>query len=103
MKGICLHLYTYEKKRHKGLLLFEWILESAKQHGLQGGSATKALAGFGRKGIFHEEHFFELGNDVPVHIELITDEKHADDFLLFLKKEGLSLFFTKTAVEMGTL
>jgi PII-like signaling protein len=28
--------------------------------GIHGGSAFKAIAGFGRHGVLHEDHFFEL-------------------------------------------
>ena len=36
------------------------VLEQAKKQGVRGGSAFRAIAGFGRHGILHEEHFFEL-------------------------------------------
>lgn len=102
MKGLSLRLYSYEKKQHKGILLYEWILEHAKQQQIHGASVLKGIAGYGRHGIMHEEHFFELGNDAPIQIELIVDEKQADAFLMLLKKEGLNLFYTKTLVEQGS-
>ena len=62
MKGICLKFYTYELQKHQGVLLFEWLLEFAKKNGIRGGSAFRALAGFGRHGVMHAEHFFELAS-----------------------------------------
>mgnify|MGYP001363656536 FL=1 len=37
MNGTCLQLYMHEFRRHKGLLLYEWILEQAKRMGIHGG------------------------------------------------------------------
>jgi Uncharacterized conserved protein len=51
------------------MLLSEWLLEQAKQHGLGGGSVFRAIAGFGRHGVLHEEQFFELADDLPVKVE----------------------------------
>ena len=50
MRGSHLRLYTYENRRHDGALLYEWLLERAKKLGVHGGSAFRAIAGFGRHG-----------------------------------------------------
>ncbi len=58
MRGTYLKFYVQEKRKHEHILLYEWILERAKALGVQGGSAFRAIAGFGRHGTLHEEHFF---------------------------------------------
>jgi len=103
MKGICLRFYTHENQKHSGVLLYEWLLEFAKKNKIQGGSAFRGIAGFGRHGILHEEHFFELASNVPVEIVFILSEKEAENFLDLLKVEIVDLIYTKTSIEYGVL
>ena len=64
MTGTLLRFYVHENRRHHHVLLYDWLLEEAKKLGIRGGSAFRAIAGFGRHGILHAEHFFELAGDV---------------------------------------
>ena len=69
-----LAFYVSEKQHHTGKLLYEWLLEEARTLGIQGGSAFRAIAGFGRHGKMHEETFFELAGELAVKVEFILDE-----------------------------
>ena len=97
--GTHLRFYTYENRRHDGTLLYEWLLERAKKLGVHGGSAFRAIAGFGRHGRLHEQHFFELAGDVPVLVEFILGEYEADTLLADLRREKINLFFTRVTTE----
>src|SRR5512135_600874 len=99
MKGIHLRFYTYENRKHHGALLYEWLLERAKQLGVHGGSAFRAIAGFGRHGHLHEQHFFELAGDVPVLVEFILGEAEAEALLDSLRREKIHLFFSRVPTE----
>ena len=66
MKGTSLRFYVHENRKHHHKLAYEWLLEEAKKIGIQGGSVFKAIASFGRHGVLHEDHFFELAGDLPV-------------------------------------
>lgn len=103
MKGIHLRLYTYENRKHHGLLVYEWLLEQAKKQGIHGGSAFRAMAGFGRHGRMHEQHFFELAGEEPVLVEFIVTDAQADAFLQLLRGEGLHLFYARLATEYGEI
>lgn len=103
MPGTCLRFYVQENRRHHGVLLYEWLLEHAKQSGIHGGSALRAVAGFGRHGVLHEDHFFELGGDLPVMVEFFLADEEAEGLLDSLKKEGLSLFYARQPAEFGVL
>ena len=48
MDGSFLRFYIRENKRHHGKLLWEWLLEQGNRMGVRGGSAFRAMAGFGR-------------------------------------------------------
>lgn len=101
MQGVCLKLFVSESQRHNGNLLYEWLLEQAKAMGIGGGTAVRAMAGFGRHGRLHEEAFFELAGDLPVEIEFLVSEAQADQLLSLLKSESLRLFYYRMTVEYG--
>ncbi|OOG28848.1 hypothetical protein B1C78_00495 [Thioalkalivibrio denitrificans] len=103
MKGTYLKIYVHETRRHHGHLLYEWLLEKAKALGIHGGSAFRAIAGFGRHGVLHEEHFFELAADFPVEVVFVVSEEEAARFLDVLRAEQVALFYAMMPVEYGTL
>src|SRR5207237_6816569 len=87
----------------EGYVLYEWLLEQAKKMGIHGGSAFRAIAGFGRHGVLHEQHFFELAGDLTVEGEFIVSEDDAQRLLELIKREKLPIFYAKFAAEFGTL
>ena len=103
MKGIHLRFYTYENRRHEGKLLYEWLLEYARKQGIHGGSAFRAIAGVGRRGRLHEQHFFELAGEVPVLVEFLVDAAHADHLLADLRAQRIDVFYSRIASEFGAL
>lgn len=103
MNGFQLKFYMQENRKHRGILLYEWLIEKAKEMGIHGGSVFRAVAGFGRHGLIHEEHFFELAANVPVETIFILTEEECDNFFILLKNENLSIFFVKVPVEFGIL
>ena len=84
-QGVHLTFYCHLRTKHDGMLLSEWLLEQAKQHGLGGGSVFRAIAGFGRHGVLHEEQFFELADDLPVKIEFLLHEDQAEMLLQLVR------------------
>lgn len=103
MQGIFLKFYVSEYREHNGILLYEWLLERAKKNGIHGGTATRAVAGFGRHGILHEETFLELGENLPVEVSFVLSEEEAANFLDLLQAENEDLFYVKFPVEYGFL
>jgi PII-like signaling protein len=103
MQSDYLKFYVSEKQRHRGSLLYEWLLEEGKRQGLPGGSAFRAIAGFGRHGQLHEESFFELAGELPVQVEFVLVAAQADIFLDALRACKLDLFYVRYAVESGIL
>ena len=99
MNGCFLKFYVAENCRHHHLLAYEWLLEEAKHFGLHGGSAFRALAGFGRHGRLHEEHFFELAGDLPVEVGFVVTREEADRFLAHIATQGLNLFYLRVPVD----
>ena len=66
MKGTYLIFFVQENRTRHGVLVYEWLLEEARRLGVKGGTAFKAIAGFGRHGHIHADHFIELAGDLPL-------------------------------------
>ena len=81
MNGTYLRFYVHENVKHQHRLLYEWLLERAKALGVHGGSAFRAIAGFGRHGVLHEQHYFELAGNLTVKVEFILTDEMADRLL----------------------
>jgi len=103
MNGTYLKLYMQEKRKHHHILLYEWLLEKAKALGIHGGSAFRAIAGYGRHGVLHEAHFYELQGDLTVEVVFIVSDDEANRLLDLIKEEKISLFYTKIFAEYGTI
>ncbi len=101
MQGIFLKLYVPQTAKHDGMLLYEWLLQEAHKIGISGGSVFRAVAGYGRHGRMHEEHFFELAGDLPVTVEFFAVESAISQLLIRLNAEQLSLFYIKLPVMGG--
>jgi PII-like signaling protein len=93
MKATVLRLYMHESRRFRGMLLYEWLLEQARKLGIHGGSAFRAVAGYGRHGVLHEQNFFELAGELPVVTEFIVGEADAERILALVRKENIDLVY----------
>jgi PII-like signaling protein len=103
MQGTYLRFYVHENRKHHGILLYEWLLERAKKAGIHGGSAFRAIAGFGRHGVLHEQHFFELAGDLSVEVEFLLSDEEAAMLLDLLRREQVRMFYAKVPAEFGML
>jgi uncharacterized protein len=96
-----LSFYISEKQHHAGMPLYEWLLEEAKSLGVHGGSAFRAIAGFGRHGHMHEETFFELAGELAVKVEFIIDDALAERLLERIRSQSMKIFYVKQPVQAG--
>jgi PII-like signaling protein len=103
MSGTLLRFYVHENRLHRHVALYEWLLEQAKKLGIGGGSAFRAIAGFGRHGILHEEHFFELAAELTVVVEFLVGDDDAARLLDLLRRERVSIFYARVPAEFGTI
>ena len=103
MTGTLLRFYVQENRRHHHVLLYDWLLEEAKKLGIRGGSAFRAIGGFGRHGILHAEHFFELAGDVAVEVELAVTDDEAERMMARVRDEGIAVFYVRIPVEFGSI
>lgn len=100
---VCLRFYMRENTKQHSILLYDWLLENAKKNGVHGGSAFRAIAGYGRHGNMHEQHFYELAGDLPVAVEFLLTTDEADAMIARLRAEKINVFYTRVAAEFGVL
>lgn len=102
MKTMVLRLYMHESRRFRGMLLYEWLLEQVRKLGVHGGSAFRAVAGYGRHGVMHEQNFFELAGELPVVTEFIVSEGDAERILALVRKENIDLLYVCWPADCST-
>jgi uncharacterized protein len=103
MQGSLLRFYVHEGHRHQRRLVWEWLLEKANELGIRGGSAFRAMAGFGRHHVLHESHFFELAGTLTVEVEFIVTEEEAERLLGLLRHEKVRLFYARIPALFGVI
>jgi uncharacterized protein len=103
MNGSFLRFYVHEGHRHHHRLVWEWLLEQANKHGIRGGSAFRAMAGFGRHHTLHEERFFELAGTLTVEIEFMVTSEEAQALLDLIHKEKIRLFYAHIPARFGVI
>ena len=103
MNGIYLKFYVHEHRKHQGILLYEWLLERARKLGIHGGSAFRAIAGFGRHGVLHEDTFFELAGNLTVEVVFMVSEQEAAQLLQLIEQEPIRLFYIRMPAEYGVI
>jgi uncharacterized protein len=102
-QGVHLIFYCHLRAKHDGMLLSEWLLEQARRHGLGGGSVFRAIAGFGRHGVLHEEQFFELADDLPVKVEFLLLEDQAELLVQLVRGAGVDATYARTPASFAVL
>ena len=83
--------------------LINLLLQEANKLGIRGGSAFKAMAGFGRHHNLHEAHFFELAGSLAVEIEFIVTDEEAKRLLALIHTEKIRLFYAHIPARFGVI
>lgn len=100
--GSQLTFFTLRSRRHNGQYISDWLPKLAEQAGIHGVTIADATKGLGHDGKWHSASFFEI-TDQPIEIIMITDEESCTQFFALLESEKPNLFYTKTAIEYGTI
>ena len=103
MQGSFLRFYVHEGQRHHRRLVWEWLLEQANGLGIRGGSAFRAMAGFGRHHVLHESSFFELAGTLTVEVEFIVSDAEAQQLLQRVHAAGIRVFYACIPAIFGVI
>lgn len=103
MKGTYLRFYVHELRKRDGEPLYDWVLNKAKAMGVHGGSAFRAISGYGRHGILHEQRFFELTANLTVEVEFIVSDEEAERLIETIRREGIHMVYAKVPADFGVI
>jgi PII-like signaling protein len=103
MEGSILRFYVHENQRIHRVLLWEWLLQQANRMGIRGGSAFRAMAGFGSHHVLHEDHFFELAGTLTVEVEFIVSDDEAERLIELVRQQKVRAFYARIPARFGFL
>jgi len=103
MKGTYLRFYVHERRKRAGEPLYDWLLNKAKALGIHGGSAFRAIAGYGRHGVLYEQRFFELSADLTVEVEFAVSDEQAEQLLDTVRREGIHIVYARSPADFGVI
>jgi uncharacterized protein len=103
MQGSFFRFYVHEDHKHRHRLVWEWLLEEANRLGIRGGSAFRAMAGFGRHHRMREAHFFDVPGKLAIEVEFIVTDEEAAKLLELLHKENVRLFYAHIPARFGVV
>jgi len=103
MEGAFLRFYVHEGHRHHGALVWEWLLKQANTMGIRGGSAFRAMGGFGSRHQLYEDHFFELAGSLTVEVEFIVTDEESQRLLDLIRREQIRVFYVTIPVSFDVL
>ena len=101
-EAVLLRFIVQEDLKHKGTTAHDWLLKTANDLGVPGGSAFHGIAGYGRHGVLHEQHFWELSG-LPVEVQFVCSGPQAGKLLDQVGEEQLSVFYVLAPVRFGVV
>jgi PII-like signaling protein len=101
--GALLRFYVLENRKHRHQLLYEWLLQEAREIGIHGGTASRAVAGFGHHGKLHFQHFYELAGELTMQLDFVVTEEEAERLLALVRNEGVRVFCMKVPTVFGVI
>ncbi len=87
-----LRVFIDETDRYHGRLLYQAIVEKAREMGMAGATVLHGVMGFGAHSRMHASHVLRLSENLPVVIEIVDTSERIEAFLPVLDEmvqEGL--------------
>jgi PII-like signaling protein len=100
---VLLRFYVHESHRLHRRLLWEWLLAEANRMGVAGGSAFRAMAGFGAHRVLHEDRFFELQGSLTVEVEFVVTEAEAQRLIDRVSREKTRAVYAVIPARFGVV
>lgn len=100
--GYQVTFFTQQDRTHKQTPLAQWLVQKAAELGLPGATLNGAIEGLGHDGRVHSISMYDFAEQ-PVQIVMILSHDEYQRLFALLEKEQVRIFYTRTAVEYGTL
>jgi uncharacterized protein len=78
--GSLLRIFIGESDRHAGMLLYEWIVRTAREHGLAGATVLRGVEGFGARSRVRTAKILDLSTDLPIVVEIVDTAEKIERF-----------------------
>jgi len=102
MDGTLLRCYLHENQRHHSGRAWEALLAHANEIGIRGGSAFRAMAGFGRHHVVHDgPGLFAIDVMQTVVLEFLVMDDEARHLLGWAQQEGIGMFHARVPSRLG--
>ena len=92
-EGQLLRIFVGESDKHDGKPLYEWIVLTAREHGLAGATVLRGIEGFGAHSRLHTAKILRLSEDLPIIIEIVDTREKIEAFMPIVDdaiEEGLA-------------
>jgi PII-like signaling protein len=92
-EGHLLRIFVGESDQYEGLPLYEWLVRSARKHGLAGATVLRGLEGFGAHSRVHTAKILRLSSDLPIVVEIVDTIEKIESFMPIVDEavsEGLA-------------
>ncbi|MFW5644789.1 MAG: DUF190 domain-containing protein [Bacteroidota bacterium] len=105
-KEIVLKIYASSTDKIGQKLLYEYIVELAKDKGISGVTVYRGIMGYGLSSSISSSKFWELTEKLPIVIELIDSTKKIKAFYAYIQKDleeipkGCLVTMEKISVEL---
>jgi PII-like signaling protein len=103
MDGLFLRFYFQESQHCRDGVAWEWLMKRANKMGIRGGSAFRAMAGFGHHHVIHDFKFFEIASPLAVEVEFVVTEAEAAMLVELVEQEGVRAFYTRIPASFGII
>jgi uncharacterized protein len=103
MKGSFLRFYVHENQRHRHDVVWEWLLMHANKLGIRGGSAFRAMKGFGRHHRLTGDKLLDFSGSAVIEIEFIVTDQEAQQLFDLIHSEKIFLFYACIPASFGVI
>jgi PII-like signaling protein len=103
MTGSLLRFYLRENERQHGRVVWWWLLTRARKVGIGGGSAFRAMAGFGRHRSLRTEKACPFSATQAIGVEFLVTNEEADKLLEWARRERIRLFYARIPIHFAAL
>ena len=81
---VLIRVFLGESDKWHHTPLHRALLERLRKEGFAGATVIHGVAGFGANSVIHTAHLLDLSGDLPVVLEVVDDEAHAERLIAIL-------------------
>lgn len=91
--GQLLRIFLEESDKHKGVSIYQWIVEKATEMNISGATVLRGIEGFGANKKIHSGNILSLSLNLPIIVEIVDSKENIENLLEVINpviKKGLA-------------